>query len=148
MLDDHIIQGLKAADKPKKYADGGGLFLFIPASGKKLWRLAYRFERKAKLLSFQEVFTDVPVHVYRNLYFGEARRFDLYNFSNARETVEKNGSTLDFPAVGNRVADWLYSRRMSIRAAHPEMPFSTRAELQHWRALCAKMFESVMGEAS
>lgn len=53
-LDDHIIQGLKAADKPKKYADGGGLFLFIPASGKKLWRLAYRFERKAKLLSFGE----------------------------------------------------------------------------------------------
>ena len=54
MLDDHIIQGLKAADKPKKYADGGGLFLFIPTSGKKLWRLAYRFERKAKLLSFGE----------------------------------------------------------------------------------------------
>ena len=54
MLDDHIIQGLKAADKPKKYADGGGLFLFIPASGKKLWRMAYRFERKAKLLSFGE----------------------------------------------------------------------------------------------
>ena len=54
MLDDHIIQGLKAAGKPKKYADGGGLFLFIPTSGKKLWRLAYRFERKAKLLSFGE----------------------------------------------------------------------------------------------
>ena len=32
MLDDYIIQGLKAADKPKKYADGGGLFLFIPAA--------------------------------------------------------------------------------------------------------------------
>ena len=54
MLDDRFIQGLKAADKPKKYADGGGLFLFIPASGKKLWRLAYRFDRKAKLLSFGE----------------------------------------------------------------------------------------------
>lgn len=54
MLDDRVIQGLKAADKPKKYADGGGLFLFIPTSGKKLWRLAYRFERKAKLLSFGE----------------------------------------------------------------------------------------------
>ena len=54
MLDDRFIQGLQAADKPKKYADGGGLFLFIPASGKKLWRLAYRFERKAKLLSFGE----------------------------------------------------------------------------------------------
>jgi hypothetical protein len=38
MLTDKQIQGLKAADKPKIYADGGGLFLFIPASGKKLWR--------------------------------------------------------------------------------------------------------------
>lgn len=54
MLDERLIQGLQAADKPKKYADGGGLFLFIPASGKKLWRLAYRFDRKAKLLSFGE----------------------------------------------------------------------------------------------
>ena len=64
------------------------------------------------------------------------------------EEALKNGMTLDFPAVGNRVADWLYSRRMSIRAALPEMPFGTRAELQRWRALCAKMFESVMGKAS
>ncbi len=54
MLDDRFIQGLEPADKPKKYADGGGLFLFIPVSGKKLWRLAYRFDRKAKLLSFGE----------------------------------------------------------------------------------------------
>lgn len=54
MLDERVIQGLKAADKPKKYADGGGLFLFIPVSGKKLWRMAYRFERKAKLLTFGE----------------------------------------------------------------------------------------------
>ena len=51
--------------------------------------------------------------------------------------------TLDFPAVGDRVAEWLYSGRMSIRAAHPEMPFGTRAELQRWRTLCAKMFESL-----
>lgn len=54
MLTDKQIQGLKAADKPKKYADGGGLFLFIPVTGKKFWRLAYRFNRKAKLLSFGE----------------------------------------------------------------------------------------------
>lgn len=100
------------------------------------------------LYSFQEVFTDVPIHVCRNLYFGDAQRFDLYNSSKARETVEQTGRTLDFPAVANRVGDWLYSKRISIRAAHPEMPFGTRAELQRWRVLCAKMFESVMGEAS
>lgn len=57
----------------------------------------------------------------------------MYNSSKAGDAVEKNGMTLDFPAVGNRVADWLYSRRMSIRAAHPEMPIGTWVELQRWR---------------
>ncbi len=52
MLTEQYIQKLKAQDKPKKYADGGGLFLFIPVSGKKLWRMAYRYEKKAKLLTF------------------------------------------------------------------------------------------------
>jgi MinD-like ATPase involved in chromosome partitioning or flagellar assembly len=98
------------------------------------------------LHSFQQSFPDVTIHVCRNLYFGEQERFDLYNNSRARETVEKTGRTLDFPAVANRVADWLYSRRMPIRAAHPEMPFGTRAELQRWRARCAEMFNLVAGE--
>ena len=52
MLDEKLIQRLKAESKPKKYADGGGLFLFIPVSGTKLWRMAYRFNHQAKLLSF------------------------------------------------------------------------------------------------
>lgn len=72
----------------------------------------------------------------------------MYNSSKAGDAVEKNGMTLDFPAVGNRVADWLYSRRMSIRTAHPEMPIGTRVELQRWRRVCANMFESVLREAS
>jgi hypothetical protein len=44
----------------------------------------------------------------------DPERLDLYNSSKAREAVEKNGKTLDFPAVANRAADWLYSKRMSI----------------------------------
>jgi len=100
------------------------------------------------LHAFQEVFTGVPIHVCRNLYFGKADRFDVYNTSKAREAVERTGMTLDFPAVADRVADWLYSKRMSIRAALPEMPFGTRAELQRWRALCANMFDRVMEVAS
>jgi hypothetical protein len=98
------------------------------------------------LHSFQQAFPDVTIHVCRNLYFGDSERFDLFNNSKARETIEKTGRTLDFPAVANRVADWLYSKRMSIRAAYPEMPFGTRAELQRWRARCAEMFDLVSGE--
>jgi hypothetical protein len=41
MLNDTLIRSLKPADKPKKYADGGGLFLYVPLTGKKLWRRVY-----------------------------------------------------------------------------------------------------------
>ena len=100
------------------------------------------------LHSFQQAFPGVTVHVCRNMFFGEPQRFDLYNNSKARDAVEKAGKTLDFPAVASRVADWLYSKRMSIRAAHPEMPFGTRAALQRWRNRCAEMLTTVIEEPS
>ena len=53
-LTDTSIRSLKPDVKPRKYFDGGGLFLYVPASGSKLWRMAYRFEGKSKLLSFGE----------------------------------------------------------------------------------------------
>lgn len=53
-LTDTHIRNIKYAGKPKKYFDGGGLFLFVTATGSKLWRMAYRFEQKEKLLSFGE----------------------------------------------------------------------------------------------
>ncbi len=51
-LTDTHIRSLKPEAKPRKYFDGGGLFLYVPPTGSKLWRMAYRFEGKSKLLSF------------------------------------------------------------------------------------------------
>mgnify|MGYP003632066303 CR=1 FL=1 len=51
-LTDRQIVNLKPSDKPRKVSDGGGLHLFVSPSGGKLWRLAYRFSGKQKLLSF------------------------------------------------------------------------------------------------
>lgn len=53
-LTDTHIRNLKPDVKPRKYFDGGGLFLFIPSNGSKLWKMAYRFDGKSKLLSFRE----------------------------------------------------------------------------------------------
>ena len=53
-LTDTHIRSLKPDLRPRKYFDGGGLFLFIPTTGSKLWRMAYRFDGKSKLLSFGE----------------------------------------------------------------------------------------------
>ncbi len=53
-LTDTYIKSIKPLEKPKKYFDGGGLFLYVPPTGNKFWRLSYRFDKKAKLLSLGE----------------------------------------------------------------------------------------------
>ena len=54
MLTDTNIKSLKPAPTAKKYADGGGLFLYVTPKGSKLWRMSYRFENKQKTISFGE----------------------------------------------------------------------------------------------
>lgn len=52
MLTDRFIQNVKPTEKLKKYAAGDALYLFVYPNGKKVWRLAYRFEGQQKSLSF------------------------------------------------------------------------------------------------
>ncbi|MBL4618697.1 MAG: tyrosine-type recombinase/integrase, partial [Marinicaulis sp.] len=49
---DTQILALKPATKPFRRSDGGGLFLEVRPNSSKLWRMAYRFDGKQKLLSF------------------------------------------------------------------------------------------------
>jgi integrase len=51
-LTDTAVRNAKAAGKPFKMADGGGLFLYVTPAGGKLWRLKCRFGGKEQLLSF------------------------------------------------------------------------------------------------
>lgn len=45
------LKALKPADRPTKVSDGGGLHVLVTPKGSKLWRLAYRFGGKQKLLA-------------------------------------------------------------------------------------------------
>jgi len=51
-LSDSKIRNLKPLDRVQKLSDGGGLYLYVPPQGSKLWRMNYRFEGKQKTLSF------------------------------------------------------------------------------------------------
>src|SRR5690349_5153496 len=50
-LTDIRIRGLQPTEKPFKISDAGGLHVLVNPSGSKLWRYAYRFEGKQKLLA-------------------------------------------------------------------------------------------------
>lgn len=46
-----IFRTAKPKDRPYKLSDGGGLYLLVQPHGSKLWRLAYRYDGRQKLLA-------------------------------------------------------------------------------------------------
>lgn len=60
------IKALKATGRPQKVFDGGGMFLLVQTSGNKYWRMAYRFDGKAKTLALG-VYPDVSLAAARDM---------------------------------------------------------------------------------
>jgi len=84
------------------------------------------------------------VHVVRNGYFGDESKYQLYNSSKIRATVEKNGGkSLTFPDIADLLADEIYTNRITISKASIDMPIGNRAELKRWKSLASVMFNEV-----
>ena len=69
-LTDIKVRKATARDKAYKMSDGGGLFLWVTPSGGKLWRWAYRFEGKQKLMAFGN-YPDVSLAMARERHAAE-----------------------------------------------------------------------------
>jgi hypothetical protein len=96
----------------------------------------------------REFTTAIPrsvVHVVRNGYFGEERKFELYNSSTTRASIEsKGGKSITFADLADRVADDLYSKHLSILTATRTLPLGNRAELSRWRGEVKKQFAGLL----
>lgn len=80
------------------------------------------------------------VHVVRNGYFGEERKFELYEKSILRDTVgQQGGKSLYLPDVADRVTDELYTRRITLAEAGEQLKLGDRAELLRWRHACKQL---------
>ena len=71
-LSDTTIRNAKPTAKPRKLADGGGLYIEVAPSGGKWWRFKYRFEGKEKRISLG-VYPDVGLKEAREKH-AEARK--------------------------------------------------------------------------
>lgn len=85
------------------------------------------------------------LHTIRNNYFGKDDKFELYNNSKLRLENEKlGGLTLSFPELADRVADELYSSRLSISQAMKKMPLGNKAELIRWQKIAHQMIQEII----
>jgi short-subunit dehydrogenase involved in D-alanine esterification of teichoic acids len=109
------------------------------------WVINRQRDTLEMLKMYTEKMSNSRVHVVRNLVFGKEHHFDLFNASKIKIAIESGGGkALNFPDLADRVADALYSERMSIEKASLEMPIGNRAELLRWRNEVAKMFDEVI----
>jgi len=106
-LTDTEIKKAKAKVKAYGLNDSGGLYLWITPPGGRLWRWAYRFDRKEKLMSFGK-YPAVSLALARERH-AEARKLlatgvDPMAQRKAEKTEEKIASENSFQSV---TAQWL-----------------------------------------
>jgi hypothetical protein len=115
-----------------------------------LWVINRQRDSLELLKQYRDAFppsANTAVHVVRNGYFGDEAKFELYNGSKVREAIEeRDGLSVTFPDLADRVSDDLYSRRMSIAVAAKELPIGNRAELNRWRAEVKKSVQGIVHE--
>ena len=93
------------------------------------------------LESFMETMPAGVIHVIRNGYFGDARKFELYEQSAMKRAIkDQGGLSLFLPDLADRVTDSLYTDRITLEEAAGQLKLGDRAVLQSWRNSVRTMF--------
>jgi len=112
-----------------------------------LWVINRQRDSLELLKEYMDAIPNTTIHVIRNGHFGEENKFELYNGSKVRFSVEeRGGKSLNFPNLSDRVSDDINNKRMSISVALKELPSGNRAELTRWRNEAKKMLNEVSDE--
>lgn len=114
-----------------------------------LWVINRQRDSLELLADYQQTINNTTLNVLLNGYFGDEAKFELYNGSELKIAIENDlgGKSRLFPELADRVADDLYSKRLSIEAASKEMPIGNRAELGRWRRLVGALFDELTAGA-
>jgi hypothetical protein len=110
-----------------------------------LWVINRQRDSLDLLTEFMATLPKALVHVVLNGYFGDAHKFELYNSSKVRDTVRAGGGkSVLLPDLADRVADDLYTKRLTIEAAGKSLPIGNRAELARWRSEVSRTLAQVV----
>jgi hypothetical protein len=80
-----------------------------------LWLIDRKRESLELLSDFADAFPEAAIHVVRNMYLGTERKFELYNGSRMRASIEQRGGrSLNFPELADRVTDAMNKGRLTV----------------------------------
>jgi integrase len=120
VLTDTEIKKAKATEKAYSLNDSGGLYLWITPAGGKLWRWAYRFDRKEKLMSLGK-YPDVLLAQARERHAEARKLLATETYPMAQRKAEKRAKKA---AVENSVqsvaAQWLAHWQVGKSPRHVE----------------------------
>lgn len=103
MLTETAVKAAKPAEKPRKLFDERGLYLFVPPTGARLWRLKYRHGGKEKLLALG-AYPEISLKRARERR-EEARRLIAEGIDpSAKKKAERTASADTFGAIAT---EWL-----------------------------------------
>ena len=112
-----------------------------------LWLIDRKRESLQLLADFTEALPEAEVLVVRNMYLGTEKKFELYNSSKMRASIEQGGGrSLNFPELADRVTDAMNKGRLTVAKACVELSLGDRMELERWREECKAMLSEVIGE--
>lgn len=116
----------------------------LPQLGRRLvvfWLIDRKREGLELLADFTAALPEAAAHVVRNMYLGAERKFELYNGSKMRASIEQaGGRSLNFPDLADRVTDAMNKGRWTVGMALRELSLGDRMELERWREECKEMF--------
>lgn len=94
-LNDAKAKNAKAAERPVKLSDGGGLYLLVQPNGSKLWRLNYRFVGQQKTLA---------LGIYPGISLKEAREARGDAKAKLRQGIDPSGAKVQARAALKQAA--------------------------------------------
>lgn len=102
------------------------------------------------LHSFLDAMRGVRVNVVRNLKWGLPSEFELLRGASKvhGRLAEIGGQIANFPILASRVADALYIRRLSLRAAAATMRKGEQCEIRRWERLVEESFRPLLSLAA
>jgi hypothetical protein len=99
-----------------------------------LWVINRQRDSLELLKTYLETMPAGVVHVVRNGYFGDERKFELFDRSPLKQLIlQQGGRSLYLSDLADRVTDSLYTARTTIDEAARHLKLGDRAVLQTWR---------------